>query len=669
MNDRRATLPAAHVLVLLGATAATLAPHALRLPPWVPIVAAIALAVRGMFAWRGMGLPRTWVLALLAGASAAGIAWSYGRLWGRDAAVALLLLMACLKLLELRARRDALVSVFLAYFVVVTGFLYSQSVAVGLWLLACVWAITACLIAFQRLEAPLELGPLARRSGTLLAQALPLMLVFFVLFPRVNGPLWGLPQAQPGAVSGLSDSMSPGSLSNLSLSDQVAFRVDFDAAEVPSPKQLYWRGPVMTEFDGRTWRTGDAMVQAAGVPEAIGAPVRYSVTLEPHEQRWLFALDMPAERLAGALLTRDWQTLALRPVRARMRYTIASHLAYRAGVDEAPALLERALRLPPGDAAARARALGVQWGSDSRADASGGRGVVSRALRHFRDEPFFYTLAPPELGRDPVDEFLFGSRAGFCEHYAGAFVVLMRAAGVPARVVTGYQGGEVNPLGGWLIVRQSEAHAWAEVWLSGEGWVRVDPTAAVSPRRIERGLAAALPVGSPLPLFARTDSVWLRQLRFGLDAMANGWNQWVLGYNPDRQLQLFRKVAGPEASWRDLAIALFVATAIVVALLAAGLLRRLVVRERDPLVVAWSALSRRLEAIGLARRPHEGPHDYAARVAAAQPAIGAVVVAIARRYADARYVAADGTAMQDAAKAITAQVDALRLPARPSRPS
>lgn len=625
------TLSTGRVLALIGSLALVAAPHATRVPLWIAVVAAGAMGLRAWLAWRGRGLPPGWLLVVLAGGSMVGIWLSFGMLFGRDAAVALLVLMLCLKMMELKGLRDAAVLILLGYFLVITNFLYSQTIPMALYLLACVWLITACLMAFQHRAGAPRPRSVLRLSGLLLAQAIPLMLVFFLLFPRVQGPLWGLPQASASALTGLSDTMSPGSLSSLSLSDAVAFRVEFESPP-PAPSRLYWRGPVMWDFDGRTWHGGENSSLLDRNIAAEGAPIRYSVTLEPHNMRWLFAIDLPAQRLEGALQTQDFQMLALRPVRTRMRYEMSSHLSYRYGAAEPRRNLQRALQLPQGFNP-RARQLAAEL----RARSSNDRDVVQAVLALYRSQPFYYTLVPPELGRDSMDEFLFDTRRGFCEHFAASFVFLMRAAGVPARVVTGYQGGVLNPIGNYLIVRQSEAHAWAEVWLGEEGWVRVDPTAAVSPSRIETGIAGALPEGDPLPLMVRTDSEWLKSVRFALDATANGWNQWVLGFNPERQLRMFQRAGFQKPNWHNLVIALMAVTALVVLVLTAIVLRRLRLQVRDPVVVAWLAFSRKLAAVGLARDDGEGPLDYARRIANLRPPLAEPAMAVAELYARLRY--------------------------------
>src|SRR5262245_49059839 len=506
-------LQSPRVYSLLGALAAVLAPHALRIPAWVSIAVAAALGWRAWLAWRGAELPRKWVLLPLAVIGTAAVLLSYGPHLGRDASVALLAVMFALKVLELKTLRDATVAVCLGFFLIVTNFLYSQSIATALYMLAAMAWFTAILIALEDRMRSLTLQQRLGGAATLMLHGAPLMLALFVLFPRVQGPIFGLPQATSTGVTGLSDSMSPGSLSQLGLSDEVAFRVEF-RARPPAPQGLYWRGPVLWDFDGRTWTAASPASIGAGTVhhEAAQAAVSYTVTLEPHYARWVFALEVPVAAPMGAVLTDDYQLLSLRPIRNRLRYDAASHLGYHYGTDERPELLRRALRLPSGY-----NPRSIQLAREIRQRSAADADVVTNALEVFRSQPFFYTLVPPELGRDSVDEFRFATRRGFCEHYASAFVFLMRAAGVPARVVTGYQGGEINPLGDYMIVRQSEAHAWAEVWLSGQGWVRVDPTAAVSPARIQVGIAAAVSAADPLPISVRGSFQLLNRLHFAWD--------------------------------------------------------------------------------------------------------------------------------------------------------
>ena len=609
-------------------------PHVERLPVWITALAALAIAWRLHLAWSGGVLPRKWLLlAVVAGASA-GIYLSFGTLFGRDAGVALLVIMLTLKLLEMASMRDAMIVIFLSYFVVLTNFLYSQTIPTALLMLVGVWVITGTMIGLQWREGALRYQETLRLSAIMLAQAAPVMLVLFVLFPRVQGPIWGLPRDAFAGITGLSDSMSPGTLSQLSLSDAVAFRVQFQG-EMPKPNQLYWRGPVLWYFDGTSWHMGMTFgaTAASYAPVGTGAAYSYTVTLEPHDKRWLFALELPAKLPPDSHFTTDFQMLANRPVRSRTRYEMTSHTSYRLGYEGlSPYERRRALQLPEGYNW-RARALAVNMRNAARDDED----MVNQVLAMFRTQPFFYTLTPPLLGENPVDDFLFNTRSGFCEHYASAFAFLMRAAGIPARVVTGYQGGEVNPIGGYMIVRQSEAHAWAEAWIDGRGWVRADPTGAVSPLRVESGMAAAVPTKDGLPLALRSNSEWLRQLRFTWDSFANSWNQWVLGYNPERQYWLLSRVGLDRATWQTLALILFAITGFITFVFAAVILRRLHRRTRDPVAAIYARFCRKLARQGAKRAPSEGPRHFADRAASRLPGAAHAIRAITDLYIAMRY--------------------------------
>jgi protein-glutamine gamma-glutamyltransferase len=635
MSTRVDTAPlrSSELYSVLGALVAVLVPHVERMPLWVSCAVGAILIWRGWLNWRAGAVPGKWLLIPLTVLGTAGIVLSYGPRLGRDAAVALLAIMLALKVLEVRALRDATVAVCLGFFLIITNFLYSQTIPTALYMVAVMAWLIAILVALQDRTRALIPAQTLRTALMLMLQAVPLTLALFLLFPRVQGPLFGFPQATSTGVSGLSDSMSPGSLSRLSLSDDVAFRVRF-RSPAPPPQTLYWRGPVLWDFDGRTWTIGETGTTATGGVHhnATTAAIQYTVTLEPHYTHWLFAIDLPTTAPPNSVLTNDYQLLATRPIRNRLRYDVSSHLGYSYGLDEQPGLLRRALRVPRGY-----NPKSLELGRQLRQQSSTEVDIVRNALGIFRSQPFFYTLVPPELGNDPVDEFLFVTRRGFCEHYASSFVFLMRAAGVPARVVIGYQGGEMNPLGDYMIVRQSEAHAWAEVWLKGEGWVRVDPTAAVSPARIQSGIAAALPAGEPLPVSVRGRWELLNRIHFTWDAMANFWNQWVLGYTPDRQTKLFTDSGFGTPTWQTLTGLLMSVTGAVVMLLALLVLRQLLLVRPDPAVRLWGAFCRKLAKRGIAIRPGEGPRDFARRAAAELPPLESRIRAIADLYVGVRY--------------------------------
>lgn len=616
------------IAAVLGILALVLLPHAVRLPLWLTAAVVAAGAWRLTLARRRAPLPPRALRLLATTAGTLGVYAEYETLAGLDAGIALLVLMAGLKLLETAHRRDLIVVLYLAYFLVITQFLYSQAAAIAAYMLVVVWGATAALISVNRTTgAPLDRRH-ARTAAGLLAQAVPIMLVLFVLFPRLPGPLWQMPDDAYAARTGLDDSMAPGAVSRLSRSDEVAFRVRFDGAPPPH-RERYWRALVLAGYDGERWERID---RRGGPPalEAGGEALEYEVTLEPHNRRWLFALEAPTRAPDGASVTPALELLAPGPVRELARYRQRSHSDYRLG-DALSGSEHRGYTALPVAAHPRSRALARGW-----RQAAGGddRAVVERALRHFRSEPFHYTLQPPRLTGDTMDQFLFETRRGFCEHYAGAFTVLMRAAGIPARVVTGYLGGEMVE-DEYMVVRQSDAHAWAEVWLGDAGWVRVDPTGAVAPSRIEAGLGAALAEGEPVPAMARPGFGWQRRLGLWLDRLDARWDQWVLGYNASRQQDLLGRLGLGDPGRMALALALILGALMAVA--AAITLAGARPAPRDPLAREWWRFERRLARIGLPRVPSEGPSDYTGRIAAARPDLAPRVRHIGALYTALRY--------------------------------
>ncbi|MSQ71400.1 MAG: DUF3488 domain-containing protein [Betaproteobacteria bacterium] len=622
------SLPLPNLLMLFAGLALAVSPHTGRLLWWVTGMALVCLMWRAYLAWRDLKLPNRWILFVFAIGSLAGVYFNFRTIFGRDPGVTLLVLLLALKLLELRTMRDVFVVTFLAYFIALTNFFYSQTIPTAVTMLVTLIVITAGLVGFNATSRPLRDN--LRTAGLMLAQAGPLMLLLFFLFPRVQGPLWGLPQDAYSGITGLSDSMTPGAISSLSQSDAIAFRVKFDGPP-PPPPQLYWRGPVFWQFDGRTWTPGDLRFRGQFRFETTSKPYDYEVTLEPHNRNWLFALEIAARLPPNSRVASDYVLLSLPPVRNRIRYEMRSYTEFRGlGGDEA-ADIRPALALPRGFNP-RAVELGREWrrsiGEDHPA-------ILRRAIEFFRAGQFEYTLSPPLLGEHTVDEFLFGTKQGFCEHFASSFVVLMRAAGIPARIVTGYQGGELNPVDQYMVVRQSDAHAWAEIWLADRGWIRVDPTAAAHPIRVEAGLAASMPASASLPLFVRADMDWLRSMRNNWEALGNRWNQWVLGYNPDRQREVLSRFGMSTPSWQNMAIALFWTVAGTLGLIALWLLRR--IRFDDPVQRVWLAFCARLNRSGCPRDPAEGPLAFTGRVAQRFPDRAQAVAAIGELYAELRY--------------------------------
>ncbi len=620
-----------HVSWLLAALAMVVAPHVARVPWWITLLVVTLIAWRIHILLNDLRLPRKWLLLMIAAGAMGGIYISYGRILGRDSGVTLLIIMLGLKLLEMATLRDAMILTFICYFLVITNFLYSQSIPTALYLLCAVWFITAAMLGFQYRTLQPSYRHQLRTAGTMLLQSTPLMLALFVLFPRVQGPIWGLPQDASAGMTGLSDEMSMGSVSQLIVSDAIAFRVSFQS-QFPAVNQLYWRGPVLWDFDGRTWTAPRVPFGAPRRFEARGNAIDYSVTIEPHSRRWLFALDLPLRTPPRSQMTSDYQLLSQTPVTNRLRYEMSSHLAYLDNAEPGRNELRRALALP-GNSNPRS----VELARKMRDSSAGERAYVTAVLALFRNQNFYYTTTPPLLLLEhPIDEFLFETRAGFCEHFAAAFAVLMRAGGVPARIVTGYQGGEINNVGDYMIVRQAYAHAWTEVWLKDEGWTRVDPTAAVSPARVEAGVAAAVPQAE-VPILLRGEYPWLRSARMTLDSLANSWNQAVLGYTQDRQRELMRRVGIDDVTWRGMVTVMFIVAGVITLALAVLMLRRLRAMMPDPVAAAYARFCRKLARRGVARHPSEGPDAFRKRASAARPDLAQAIASISEIYIRLRY--------------------------------
>jgi transglutaminase-like putative cysteine protease len=626
----------ASLMLLLTAAAA---PHFLHLSSWISLFFLAAVGARTLFLLRGWRLPGSFVLLLLALVGVGNVLFNYPVIFSGETTIALMTSMVGLKLLELRSRRDLYIVVFVGYFLLVTQLLFQEGMLMLGYVFLVALGLTAVLVEANRIEpSRTPLRPLIT-AASLLAQSLPLMLVLFVFFPRLAGPIWSLTGPAQGS-TGMSDRIAPGSISELALSREVAFRADFDGPLPPSP-QRYWRGPVLWDNNGRSWNSGAPLPGLANRVTTFGPPLHYTVTLEPTDQRWLFALDLPMSVPEGAVQLPDYQLRRLQPVSSRILYRASSQLRYNTGA-LSEAERQRGLQLPD-NITPRMRALVAQWESQGGNRAS----IVLQALRYFRQEPFYYTLNPPPLAENPVDQFLFESRRGFCEHYASAFATLMRIAGIPTRVVVGYQGGEYNPMGGYLIIRQSDAHAWNEVWLTGQGWVRIDPTAAVAPERIEQTFefdpaTAFAAVGTPIRF--EIEATWaqgiLRRFRWGVDAVNASWHRWVLGYTQKRQSQLMDLLGLGFLHRRGLAIAMILFTSVVVAVLGT-LIWRQGRQLVDPVQKEYLRFCNRLKRRGLARRANEGPLDYGERIARRWPEHRATATRILRLYIKLRYGGAD----------------------------
>lgn len=649
-------------LLLIGACALVMIPHAWHLPAWVTLAASALLLWRGWITFRGNRMPARWLLVPVALLLMMGVYQSYRTLVGREAGVCMLVLLLALKLLEMRARRDLFVVVFLSFFVLLTNFFYSQTIATALLAAAGVIAILGAQMSFQFTGVHPPLRERLAMALRLFLLAAPLTLVLFVFFPRIQGPFWGMPGDATSARTGLSDSMEPGKIAELTLSPEIAFRVQFEGA-APPPSALYWRGPVLGSYDGRRWLALGAMTLPPSTRVAVGSrQVRYQVTQEASSRQSLFALDVPVTRptLQNQVvrIQPDMQILAAQAITARVRYDVTSSLDYQLQADESPLVLRDWMDLPPGFNP-RTHEFATRLRSRSANDLD----MVNAVLQMFREQKFSYTLRPPRVGRDGVDDFLFSTRAGFCEHYAGAFVVLMRLLDIPARVVTGYQGGELNQVDGYLTVRQSDAHAWAEVWLTGRGWVRVDPTSAVAPDRVERNLAANRPTGDfgNLLFFDGAGgplSTALQKWRDNRDAINNAWNQWVLDYTPARQRGFLQSLGIDDPDWGTLAALALTLGAVVTALIALPLVRNQ--EKMDPAEQLYRKLCDDLSRAGLPRAMHEGPLAYRTRLreAALPPARRRAALTFIELYESLRYGTQDASNKQNA-QAVIRQLKSL----------
>jgi transglutaminase-like putative cysteine protease len=614
---------------VLCAFAAVL-PLALVLPPAVQALLLLCFAVGSASALSGRLLPRP-LRILLALLALAAVLWQFGagslRMVSRDTGSALLAVMLGMKLLETSTLRDARSAVVFGLFAVMAAFLQDQGPTTLLLALAAGLLTLAGLARLAAMETPtsseqaLEAETPPRRlraAGLLLIYSLPLAAAGFFLFPRLAQPLWGLPQNSEAGRTGLSEDMSPGDIASLFVDDPPVLRVSFEGATPPAP-QRYFRGPVLHAFDGRRWTRGYVSNNTPPSPEPGATTLTYSVEQEPTDRRYLFALDLPLEAPGDGRFDYGRALTVERPQSKLRRERYRSSPDYRLE-PELTRTLQRLLSDLPEGFNPRTLALAQRW----RAEHGSAEAVIDAALRWF-NQSFTYTLEPPLLGRDSVDDFLFESQRGYCEHFSSAFTVLMRAAGFPARVVTGYQGGQVNPMGDYLVVRQSDAHAWAEVWIAGRGWVRVDPTNAVSPERIEQGAQSL-----------RENSAWREvsaPLRDAVDWLRRGWNDWVLGYGAAQQQRLLRPFGVDQADWRQLGLALIVTAGIALAITLVLLLRRPADTE-PPMERAWRRLRWRLQRAGFDCPASLPPRSLAERLKTLPE-----LQALCRRYSHWAYAA------------------------------
>ncbi len=637
MKQAPTPLPLAPVAWTIAAFLAAALPHLMAMPPLLGAVVVLLCGWRLLAAGKGWRPPPGWLRLLLTVGAIALLAVGFGGLWGRRAATGLLCLMLAAKMLELYRLRDLRMVASVSLFLIATQFLFDERLVYLAYLFGGVLIAIGALLRIQLLE----LGQVLPRSGDLrivrgaafmLVTALPVALILFVTFPRLAEPLWGLPDEVMDAKTGLSDSMSPGSIADLYVDDSAAFRAEFNGTP-PPPERRYWRGPVLWHFDGDTWERAflASRTPAAKVPPGPD-DFLYTVQLEPHERHWLFALDYPVTTPDEARISLDFQVTRRDPVTTLTEYRMRSNPGFT-DMPQLPETLRRLALSLPEDRNPRtremARELRERFGDD--------RALIDHVLGWLREEPFYYSLQTAPLGRHGADEFLFDLRTGYCEYYASAFAVLMRAAGIPTRVVTGYQGGYWQEGGQYLLVRQSDAHAWVEVWLAGSGWTRVDPTAAVSPARIQSGARVATGDATGLD--------WLRGLQYRYDRLQHLWNSWVLGFDADRQQSMMRFLGLPRLSSTGMALLMVSLLGLAILVLAWAWLKR-PAGSRDPVQRAWVRLIRRMRRRGLGPVLGETPLAWAERVAP-ELAEGEQLHELAERYCLIRYGDCDDAGLRE----------------------
>ncbi len=610
-----------------------------RVTSWVPVAALLFIAWRLLAAWRPVRLPGTVARSFVALMLVAGVVVRFHTLNGLTAGTALLILMGSIKLLETRTRRDQFIVVGAAMFLLLAACLDRQSLIRAPLYLTHVWLCCAALgiLAYAPAQTAVQGAPrfddraallLAGRS---LALALPLAAGLFVFFPRLPGAFWAIPRSDE-ALTGLGDSMSPGSISQLTSSYDVAFRAHFDGPP-PPPQERYWRGPVLHEFDGYTWSRRTHTLMRMQPLEYLGTGYRYRISLEPSSQRWWFSLDTPTGSPGPkAFFTFDYQLISTEPITEGTSYMLVSHTSTRA-TSPLPQVARRYDTTLSGNRNPRSRELAVRM-----RDAAGSDGAfVAAVLEYFRTGGFKYTLTPPLLGPDSVDDFVFSTRLGFCGHYASAFVLFMRAAGIPARVVTGYLGGEWNPIGRYFIVRQSDAHSWAEVWLDGRGWTRIDPTGVVEPERLRRGILDILPNAVSAPARFVWSQPWLTAMLQRWDALNTWWNDRVVKYSYDDQLSLLKRLGVRSPGAEQLGWAFGAALVAWMLWMAWQLGHGPRPPRPDRLARTYNMLCGKVGRAGVPRQPYQGPLAFGDEIARRRSDLAGKLQPLLERYAQLRF--------------------------------
>lgn len=625
-------IPRTTLIWILLAVMLVILPLAARMPFWVSITGIVCIGWRALIYSGKLNYPGRFiraVLVILTLLVSVSQARSLGV--GLDAAASLLTLGFVLKLIEMRHKRDIYVVICLCFVMAMVVFLYSQSVVTTAYIFLVITVITAAMISLNRSSLRPDNAGTARLALKISLQALPLTLVLFVVFPRI-APLWAVPMQSASATTGVSDEMSPGDISQLGRSGELAFRVQFENTEAPAHQDLYWRGLVLDDFNGETWRRSrnsatyprqlslaDRQRQRDARALTSGSSLDYNVILEATQQPWVYALHLAEAQSSDLFQNSNFELFNSSLIYQRFSYDMRSFPSYSADPNLPSRVRNRNTRIPE-----EGNPRSKEFARELRSRVNSDREFANAVLAHFQLNEYFYTLNPALLAADTVDDFLFNTLEGFCEHYASSFTFLMRAVGIPARVVVGYQGAEYNRFENYLMVYQYNAHAWSEVYIEGEGWIRFDPTAAVSPARVELGVEEALrddPAfleGGIFSAIRRADMDWLNSIRLRLDALEYEWNRRVVNYDQDLQFEFFERVFGNVTEQKVLL--LLVGLASLVILILGFMVVRLEPRSKhDPLNRLYLMLCQELEKVQLPRHSGEGPIAYRNRVCAARP--------------------------------------------------
>ncbi len=624
--------PAFWVLLSL---ALVLSPHLNRFPGWAIILLSI------LFTWRILCinnehlLPPKWLLVFISISSLIGVFITFGTLAGKTAGSISLSILLAIKVHESKTNRDYMLLISLSFFIIVTNFLFSQSIPTVIYMLFSIIILIISMISINQNFAPLSISYKLKFSIKILFQSIPLMLIMFLLFPRIPGPLWQLPNDRQSALTGLSDTMSPGNIANLIQSNAVAFRINFHNA-VPAQKNLYWRALTLWYFDGITWEQGKTNPSPlTKLYTSSNKSASYTVTLEPHQKNWLFALDIPSDVPDFVIYTNNYNLRAKHKINNLYKYKVSSVLEYFSQSNipswEKSAGLKIPLHTNP-----KTIKLGKNLAKEYQSDEE----IVNHVLELFNQQNFHYTLSPPlTSGFNSVDQFLFDTKRGFCEHYAGSFTLLMRAAGIPARVILGFQGGTINPVNQIMTVRNSDAHAWSEVWLEHRGWVRIDPTAAIAPLRIEQNLNAALDPAENRPLHMHINSGLIKNILFYWDAIDNQWNQWVVGYDNKVQENFLRLLFNEKIDFSKTIFLMVIYFTITMLMLSLFIIKPWQKPKLDTVVKTYNRFCKKLAHQGIRRSAYEEPLDYAKRAINALPDNRHSIELITQLYIKLRYKA------------------------------